>query len=164
VSARSGCWLASLKSSAAQHSRWSSIISATMATSEKSPCEMVTIDPVDAEKEAAAQSSAHGIIRRIEHTGVATLIDLRTTIAAGRLFPRVGNNAIQPFEKSASNPLICNDRILGASGLQVFNAGRGVGMKGSKVSQMLKIRIVTISYSAGRSILVSRKEPNRLSF
>ena len=29
-------------------------------------------------------------------------------------FLRLGNDAIQPFEKSASNPLICNDRIFGA--------------------------------------------------
>lgn len=40
-------------------------------------------------------------------------------------FLRVGNDAIQPLEKSASEPLICNDRICGASGLRVLGAGRG---------------------------------------
>jgi hypothetical protein len=37
-------------------------------------------------------------------------------------FPRVGNDPIQPSEKSASKLLICNDCICGASGLQIIDA------------------------------------------
>ena len=37
----------------------------------------------------------------------------------------MGNDAIQPLEKSASKPLICNERNFGACGLQDFDARRG---------------------------------------
>ena len=45
-------------------------------------------------------------------------------------FLRVGNDDIQALEKSTSNPLIRNDRICGASGLRVFDAGRRREKKG----------------------------------
>jgi len=38
-------------------------------------------------------------------------------------FPWGGNDPIQPFEKSASKLLICNERNFGACGLQDFDAG-----------------------------------------
>jgi hypothetical protein len=37
-------------------------------------------------------------------------------------FLRLGNDAIQPLEKSASNSLICNERNFSACGLQEFDA------------------------------------------
>jgi hypothetical protein len=40
-------------------------------------------------------------------------------------FLRLGNDAIQPLEKSASKSLICRVRNFGACGLRVFDAGRG---------------------------------------
>jgi hypothetical protein len=76
----------------------------------------------------------------------------------------VGNDAIQLLEKSASKLLICNEQNFGCSGLRVFDAWRGVGKKGSTGITDVKNQNVTISHSAGRSILVSRKEPDRLSF
>jgi hypothetical protein len=45
-------------------------------------------------------------------------------------FLLAANDAIQPLEKSASNPLICNGRYRGACGLQVFDAGRDGEKKG----------------------------------
>ena len=38
-------------------------------------------------------------------------------------FLRLGNDAIQPLEKSASKLMICNERNFGACGLQDFDAG-----------------------------------------
>ena len=40
-------------------------------------------------------------------------------------FLRLGNDAIQPLETSASKLLICNERNFGACGLQDFDARRG---------------------------------------
>jgi hypothetical protein len=40
-------------------------------------------------------------------------------------FLRVGNDAIQPLEKSASKLLIRNGRNFGACGLQIFDGGWG---------------------------------------
>jgi hypothetical protein len=45
-------------------------------------------------------------------------------------FPRLGNDAIQPLEKSASNPLICNERNFGACELQDFDACGGGEKRG----------------------------------
>ncbi len=63
---------------------------------------------------------------------IATVIGLTSTIKSSEHallsfcsvggFLRVGNDAIQPLEKSASNPLICKDSIFDASGLRVFLA------------------------------------------
>jgi hypothetical protein len=47
-------------------------------------------------------------------------------------FPRVGNDAIQPLEKSASNRLICNDQNFGTCGLQDFDAGEGERRRGGR--------------------------------
>jgi len=46
--------------------------------------------------------------------------------------PRVGNDAIQPLEKSASNPLFCNERNFAACGLQIFDARRGERRRGRR--------------------------------
>ena len=47
-------------------------------------------------------------------------------------FRRVGNDAIQPLEKSASNRLICNDQNFGTCGLQDFDAGEGERRRGGR--------------------------------
>jgi hypothetical protein len=38
-------------------------------------------------------------------------------------FPRPGNDAVQPLEKSASNSLICNEGNFCACGLRIFDGG-----------------------------------------
>ena len=59
-----------------------------------------------------------------------TRVDRRVAIlmeAGAYAFVRcavISIDAIQPLEKSASKPLICNDRFCGACGLQDFDAGR----------------------------------------
>jgi hypothetical protein len=62
-----------------------------------------------------------GPTRHIEHAEASTPL--------GRLgcggFLRVGNDSIQPLEKSASRSLIRNDRFCDACGLQDFDAWRG---------------------------------------
>ena len=45
---------------------------------------------------------------------------------------RVGNDAIQLLEKSASNSLICNERNFGACGLQKFDARRRERRRGRR--------------------------------
>jgi hypothetical protein len=45
---------------------------------------------------------------------------------------RLGNDAIQPLEKSASNLRICNERNFGACGLQDFDARRGERRRGRR--------------------------------
>ena len=47
-------------------------------------------------------------------------------------FRRVGNDAIQSLEKSASNRLICNDQNFGTCGLQDFDAGEGERRRGRR--------------------------------
>ena len=47
-------------------------------------------------------------------------------------FLRVGNDDIQPLEKSSSNPLICNERNFNAYGLQNFDATRGERRSGRR--------------------------------
>ena len=71
----------------------------------------------------AARQSVPDIIRHIEHAEADTMLALgRRPVSVGD-FLRVGNDAIQPLEKSASKLLICNERNLGACGLQDFDAG-----------------------------------------
>jgi hypothetical protein len=50
-------------------------------------------------------------------------IALRLSLVPVGGFPRPGNDAIQPLEKSASKLLICNERNFGACGLRVFDGG-----------------------------------------
>ena len=65
-------------------------------------------------------------------------------------FRRVGNDAIQPLEKSASNRLICNDQNFGTCGLQDFDAGEGERRRGGRErNRALNRRTCRVVKSAG---------------
>jgi hypothetical protein len=72
-------------------------------------------------------------------------------------FLRLGNDPIQPLERSASKPLICNDQNFGACGLQIFDAGRGERRRGRRErNRALNGRPCRIVKSAG-----SRRNPRQ---
>jgi hypothetical protein len=105
-----------------------------------------------------------GITSRIEHAEAATPLYLIRKIETVGHFLRAGNDAIQPIEKSASKLLNRNERDFGVCGLQMVDA-RGCGEKtGFGGVTDVNNQNINIPYRAGRSIFVSRKEPNRLSF
>jgi hypothetical protein len=66
-------------------------------------------------------TSTQGFVKRFEHAEAATSLAAEGQPRVGD-FLRVGNDAIQPLEKSASKLLICNERNFGACGLQSFDA------------------------------------------
>jgi hypothetical protein len=62
-------------------------------------------------------------------SSVSSTQTLRPRVVCAEVQPRVGdflrlgNDAIQPLEKSVTNPRICNNRFSRACGLQDFDAG-----------------------------------------
>jgi hypothetical protein len=72
-------------------------------------------------------------------------------------FLRVGNDPIQPLEKSASNLLICNERNFGPCGLQDFDARRDERRRGRReLNRALNGRPCHVLKSAG-----SRRNPHK---
>ena len=116
---------------------------------------VVAIETVDSEHHFRLLGK--GIIRHIEHARVAPSLDLRQGTAPGSCIPRPGNDAIQPFEKSASKLLNRNERNFGACGLQDFDAKQGERRRaGRERNGPLNRLRVQVSTSTG-----SRKLPRK---
>jgi hypothetical protein len=100
-------------------------------------------------------SSAH----ELQHRG----IDAKGQPRVGDSL-RVGNDAIQPLEKSASKLLFCRAPILGACGLQSFDARQGERRRGRRErNRALNERRCRVAKSAGvrrnpRKHAAARKE------